>query len=187
MGTPEVLKDEQLVQRVRAGQLEPFEQLLSRHLEPIRVFAAFHAPSSLKGVDPLVRTTFVVALQNLHLFTPGTEFRGWLRAIAWQLIQAEYKRVRAEGCSPFEAKRLNELEREPVNPYSDQEVDFLDASLHQLPDSLQSLVREYYHENRSTQQIAQRLERKVSAVQLLLLRLRQELARKTKPAEQPKC
>ncbi len=174
MGPPESLSDEQLVTRVCAGRLEFFETLVDRHLLPIRVFAAYHSPA-LDLVDGITRETFVFALKNIHLFKSGTEFRGWLRAVALNLVRAELQRARADHADRFTEKRIAELERVECNPYDVCESEFIEGCSRQLPESLRVLLKQRYREDKSTGKIALSLGRSVTSVRLALFRLRQEL------------
>lgn len=176
MGPPESLHDDQLIDRICAGRLEFFEVLIDRHLSHIRAFTAFQAPS-FGQVDAITHGTFVFALEHIHLFKTGTEFRGWLRAVALKLVRAEIEHARTQPTGKFEKKRLAELERGENDPYSAPDVEFLEACVRQLPEALGGLVKLHYREGKPTDKIALSLGRSVASVRLNLFRLRQELRR----------
>ena len=175
MGSPDL--DDQLIARVCAGRLESFEALVDRHLRHIRVFTAYLAPSP-ESVDGITRSTFAFALENIRHFQPGTDFRGWLRAIAVRIVGVEFERVRGAALSGFEKRRLEIAERKQVDPYGVAKIDFLEASLTGLPEPLQKLYLLRYVDHKTTEQIAIALGRTGPAVRLLLFRLRQEMRRR---------
>ena len=177
MGIPE--PDDQLIARVCAGRLESFEMIVDRHLSHIRIFAAYHAPSS-ESVDAITRATFAFALENIHLFKEGTDLRGWLRAIALKLVGVEFQRAHADAVSRFEKKRLALSQRKEVNPYAPSKVEFVEASLIGLPDLLEKACKLRYWEHKSSDRIAVVLGRSATSVRLALFRLRQELRRRVR-------
>ena len=169
------MNDELLVSRVCAGRLDLFETLIDRHLSHVRLFAAYHAPSS-ELVEDITRQTFVFALNNIHLFKTGTEFRAWLRAVALKFTRTAIEEARELQTDRFSQKRFDEFERISPNPYAGCEADFLDVCAQQLPESLRVLARMHYKEGKPTAKIADRLGRSLGSVRLGLFRLRQELA-----------
>ena len=93
--------DDSFVQAVQRGDHENFEPLLDRHLPHVRAFLALKAPIP-HLVDELAHETFVFAFRNLGKYTPGTSFRAWLRAIAWNLLRAEVQRFSREQAKTHE-------------------------------------------------------------------------------------
>jgi len=88
-------EDTQLVAAVQTGDIQAFEPLVERHLEAIHAFVALKLPVP-HLVDELTHETFVFAFNRIMAFTPGTGFRGWLRAIAANKVRAEIERYSRE-------------------------------------------------------------------------------------------
>ena len=83
--TPIPGRDEsELVLAAQAGDHDAFAALLDAHLPHVRTFLALKAPVP-QLVDEIAHDAFVFAYRHLDEFTPGTSFRAWVRAIAWNL------------------------------------------------------------------------------------------------------
>ena len=83
--------DDALTRAAQAGDHAAFAALLDAHLPHVRTFLALKAPVP-QLVDEIAHDAFVFAYRHLDEFTPGTSFRAWVRAIAWNLLRAEVQR-----------------------------------------------------------------------------------------------
>ena len=168
--------DDSFVQAVQRGDHENFEPLLDRHLPHVRAFLALKAPIP-HLVDELAHETFVFAFRNLGKYTPGTSFRAWLRAIACNLLRAEVQRFSREQANQarYAAQGLDEWMRQPAEPPTSREVEYLEECVRRIPAPMQELLALKYHGNYSTDEIAKRLRRSLAWVRTVLFRLRQEL------------
>jgi len=168
--------DDTLIQEAQHGVGIAFESLLDHHLPYVRAFIALKAPVS-QLVDELAHETFVHAYRHLNEFTPGTSFRAWLRAIAWNLLRAEVTRF-ARGQANharFAEQRLPEMIEHQTDPQTSSEVEYLEECLEQVPVPMRQLLTLKYHDGCSTDEIARRLERSLAWVRTVLFRVRQQL------------
>lgn len=177
--------DAQLACAAQSGDADAFAALLDRHLPHVRTFLALKAPVP-QLVDELAHDTFVFAYRHLDEFDPGTSFRAWLRAIAWNLLRAEVQRFARERVQleRFTAWQLEEWSAAAPEPSA--EAEHLLDCVRELPEPLRQLVALKYQEERSGDEIAAHLNRSAVWVRVSLFRVRQLLrdcvGRKVAPA-----
>lgn len=151
--------DAATIRAAQAGDHAAFAALLDAHLPHVRTFLALKAPVA-HLVDEIAHDAFVFAYRHLDEFKPGTSFRAWVRAIAWNLLRAEVQRFAREqqnldrlAAWHIDAS-LNEVSTEPST-----EAEHLQLCLEQLPEPLRELIVLKYREESSTDEIAARLKR----------------------------
>lgn len=164
------------IRSAQAGDQDAFAALIDRHISHVRTFLALKAPVS-HLVDELAHDTFVFACRHLAEFAPGTSFRAWLRAIAWNLLRAEVQRFAREQrnldrLATWQAEAsLSEVgHAEPP-----AEAEHLQHCLEELPEPLRELIVLKYREESSTDEIAARLKRSLVWVRVSLFRVRAQL------------
>ena len=174
--TPIPGRDEsELVLAAQAGDHDAFATLLDAHLPHVRTFLALKAPVP-QLVDEIAHDAFVFAYCHLDEFRPGTSFRAWVRAIAWNLLRAEVQRFAREQRNLdrlavwHTEAALNEVSTEPST-----EAEHLQLCLEQLPEPLRELIMLKYREESSTDEIAARLKRSLVWVRVSLFRVRAQL------------
>jgi RNA polymerase sigma-70 factor, ECF subfamily len=172
----ELLDEEALILRVKAGDVDAFEPLVDRYLASVRAFLALRAPA-VHLVDELAHETFVHAFRNISDFTAGTSLLHWLRAIAGNLLRAETQRFSREQANQSrfaEAQRLDPGSGESL-PGDSDEAELLRQCVEELPGTMRALVSLKYRQDRSSEQIARELKRSMSWVWTMLFRVRQQL------------
>lgn len=158
--------DRQLALEVhQKGNLWAFDQLLDRHVHHLRAFLALRVPVG-HLVDELTHETFVFAFRNIHAFTKGDSVQAWLRAIAWNLLRAEIQRFSREEANQarYAAHQICQSVTSAAETSSADEADFLEQCLRQVPSRMRKLLALKYREDRSSQEIARRLDQSVSWV-----------------------
>lgn len=168
--------DAGLVLAAQAGDHDAFAALLDVHLPHVRTFLALKAPVP-QLVDELAHDTFVFAFRHLNEFQPGTSFRAWVRAIAWNLLRAEVQRFAREQVNQekFTAWQLVEWETSAADSAPSPEAEHLHDCLDQLDGPLRELITLKYRDDHSTETIATRLKRSLVWVRVSLFRVRQQL------------
>jgi RNA polymerase sigma-70 factor (ECF subfamily) len=102
---PSALSDEALVERVRAGSDEAFEELILRHRSLITRVARRYV-SSLADAEDLAQDAFVRAYQKLAKLKPGVPFKNWVIRITVNLC---LDRLRKQKRHPEEsASQMNQ-------------------------------------------------------------------------------
>jgi len=168
--------DDALVLATRGGEPDAFAVLLDRHLPQARTFLALKAPVS-QLVDELAHDTFVFAFRHLDDFKPGTSFRAWVRAIAWNLLRAEVQRYAREQVQQekFAAWQLAEFNDHATDTTPAAEAEHLHDCLAQLDGPLRELITLKYRDDHDTNEIAARLKRSLVWVRVSLFRVRAQL------------
>ena len=167
---------DRLVHAAQGGDHDAFAELLDAHLPHVRTFLALKAPVP-QLVDELAHDTFVFAFRHLDEFKPGTSFRAWVRAIAWNLLRAEVQRYAREQVNQekFTAWQLAEWETSATDSTPSAEAEHLHDCLAQLDGPLRELITLKYRDDHSTESIAARLKRSLVWVRVSLFRVRQQL------------
>jgi RNA polymerase sigma-70 factor (ECF subfamily) len=164
------------VRSAQAGNYDAFAALLDAHLPHVRTFLALKAPVP-QLVDELAHDTFVFAFRHFSDFKPGTSFRAWVRAIAWNLLRAEVQRYAREqvNLDRLTAWQLAEWETNSAEPAPSAEAEHLQDCLAQLDGPLRELITLKYRDDHSTETIAAKLKRSLVWVRVSLFRVRQQL------------
>ena len=162
-----------IIRAAQAGDHDAFAALLDAHLPHVRTFLALKAPVP-QLVDELAHDTFVFAFRHLGEFEPGTSFRAWVRAIAWNLLRAEVQRFAREQVKQekFTAWQLAEWEANSAESTSSAEAEHLHDCLAQLDGPLRELITLKYHGDHTTETIAAKLKRSLVWVRVSLFRVR---------------
>jgi RNA polymerase sigma-70 factor (ECF subfamily) len=168
--------DATLVEAVQRGNHQAFEPLVERHLDHLHAFVSLKLPVP-HLVDEITHETFVFAFHRIAEFTAGTSFRAWLRAIAANKVRAEIERYCRE-----ERNRLAYAEQSTLDAsyheasiHDSRELEALNDCIKEVPEHLRTLLTLKYHEDSSTAEIAQRLQRSLAWVRTTLCRVRQQL------------
>ena len=170
------LDEAALTRAAQAGDHDAFAALLDAHLPHVRTFLALKAPVP-RLVDELAHDTFVFAFRNLDEFRPGTSFRAWVRAIAWNLLRAEVQRFAREqqNLDRLAAWHTDTALAEVNEDEPRAGAEHLLHCLEELPEPLRELVVLKYREESSTEEIAARLRRSLVWVRVSLFRVRAQL------------
>lgn len=168
--------DAALTRAAQTGDHDAFAVLLDTHLPHVRTFLALKAPVP-QLVDELAHDTFVFAFRHLDDFKPGTSFRAWVRAIAWNLLRAEVQRFAREHVQQekYAAWQLAEWETTSAEATPSAEAEHLQDCLAQLDGPLRELITLKYRDDHPTETIAARLKRSLVWVRVSLFRVRQQL------------
>lgn len=165
-----------MVERVQAGDVKAFGPLVDRHLPAIRAFIALKAPYS-HLVDELAHEAFVWAFHHIGDFRPGTSLRAWLRAIANNLLRAEFQRMAREqkNLSRYQQARLVELQKQAPHLENADEAEALQGCWQRLPETMRRLLEMKYGQGASTADMASSFERSLEWVRITLFRVRGQL------------
>ena len=168
--------DTALVDAVQCGETQAFGLLVDHHLDHLHAFISLRLPVP-HLVDEITHETFVFAYHHIHEFTAGSAVRAWLRAIAGNKIRAEIERYCRE-----ERNRLNYAEHRQIEialseneAESSREVEALNECLEKVPPPLRELLTLKYHDEHSTADIAECMNRSLAWVRTTLCRVRHQL------------
>ncbi len=134
-------------------------------------------------VDDLVQEVFLVAFQKKGSFEPGTNFGGWLRGIARNMVQRYWQKLGRQPLLSQDAamERLDQIasqaEQRSVAPdWTERLKRFLEECIVDLSEKAQKMLELRYREGKSSAEVASALGQSVSTVNVTVFRARAALA-----------
>lgn len=187
----EQLTDQSLIEKVKQGNKQAFNLLVSRYQNRVAgIVNRFVSPSD---VPDLVQETFLRVYRSLHTFRNDSAFSTWLYAIATNVAKAhlmnEKKRfssevIPIEETEGFDDDKLKEIET-PENIFLSNEIKrTVMETLENLPEDLRKvfLLREV--EGLNYEEIAKQLNCPIGTVRSRLFRAREIIEGKIAPLRQ---
>lgn len=183
-GPAAALSDEELVDRIRSGELEHFDLLYERYYPRVYRFLDRRLPSRA-DTEETVQEVFINLFASLHGFRGEAPFAAWVFGLTRRTLAARFKRKR--------------LQTVPLVSDDDEQASRLPAALAQTPDPHEiyecqerigrlsraaredlsaeqwTLFRLHHLENRSIQDIARTMAKTEDAVKSHLYRARKLL------------
>ncbi len=170
---------DEIVGRVKHGEMSAFEVIVRRFERPLRAWLATHSQPGI-DVDEVAQRTFVATYSNLNKYELGTNFSAWLFTIARYQLQSEVTRLRrlADYHSKFAPDLMQEL---TISAGDDSltlwevRLEHMRECLKQLSSGLQQYIKWRYEEQISIDQISEACGRSPAAVKKQLWLLRQKI------------
>jgi RNA polymerase sigma-70 factor (ECF subfamily) len=174
------MTDAELLDRVRAGDVDVFGTLIERYQRQLYYFVIGKVSEHTEAQD-IVQKSFVTAYRSLDTFKTGSEFFPWIKGIALNHCRNEWRRHRSQATMKerlLEARRA-ELEllwlAEEQRP-GEARVAALRQCLQQLTPQEQVLIDRRFVQELSMDEIGRELSKGGEAIRLWLYRLRVRLA-----------
>lgn len=179
----DALSDEEVVQRVRAGQVDVFGALMRRYNQRVYRLARAVLRSDSEAED-VTQEAWVRAYQHLDQFAGRAAFSTWLSRIALHEAWARVRRSnRFEAIEPDPRGDGGEMKQVSVDPEPEGEVfgrevrSLLEAAVEALPESYRTVFTLRHIEELSTAETAECLELSEETVKTRLHRARSALRR----------
>ena len=173
-----VLSDEQVVQRVRAGESDLFEIIMRRYNQ--RLFRVIHGILKDENEsEQVMQEAYVRAYQHLHQFEGRAKFSTWLTKIAVYEAYARLKvRQRTSGSNTHMEELMATRDRSPEERTLDAEMRaLLELLVDSLPADYRSVLLMRDVEGMSTAETADCLNISEENVKVRLFRARAILRR----------
>ena len=178
-------EDPQLVDLAKAGDMQAFEELVSRHRDRVYVRAYSIMRNEALAVD-LSQNAWVKAWQRLDQFHGQASFPTWLSRIVTNLCLDELrrqKRVRTDSIEAMEESSgpiENRMEMETVDPVEglgrEELRERIDAALAKLSDKHRMVIVLYEFEQLEYKEIAEKMGTSVGTVMSRLFYARKRMA-----------
>ncbi len=173
--------DSELVKRARLGCLDAFEELVRKYQFPLRQFLARQV-GDLATADDIAQDVLMIAMKKMGDLKDDHAFSPWLLSIARNKSIDHFRKLARMRRTPNE--KLDYLiakQRQDETNFEDlEQQELLRNVLHKcigkLSTQAQSLVQQFYFENETAVEIADRQGHKSSSVRMALLRVRKSLA-----------
>jgi RNA polymerase sigma-70 factor (ECF subfamily) len=167
---------DQLVRRVRQGEIEAYAEIVRRLEQPVwRVVAAL-LPRMDQARD-VMQKVFVEAYLHLDQYQIGRDFTAWIKTIARNQVRQELRRWNRESkhLSYYRAFLLQQMEHPAQEEQEQLYHDALQACLERLPPVPARALHLRYNQGAAFEHIAAALGTTKTAVEKLLSRARRAL------------
>ena len=178
-------EDPQLVDLAKAGEMQAFEELVSRHRDRVYVRAYSIMRNEALAVD-LSQNAWVKAWQRLEQFHGEASFSTWLSRIVTNLCLDELRRQKRARTDSIEAMEEstgpieNRMEMETLDPIeglSREELrERIDAALAKLSDKHRTVIVLYEFEQLEYREIAEKMGTSIGTVMSRLFYARKRMA-----------
>lgn len=172
------MTDEQIIDRVRGGEVRLFEELVRRHQDQVYGMAVRLVGRSGDAED-LAQEAFLKAFRGLEGFKGDAKFSTWLYRITWNLCADWLRRRRAPGeraASIDEAAEVADGRIDVAAAVLDGETrDQVRNALDGLPEKYRAVVTLLYYQKMSYDQISAVLGLPVKTIETRLYRARRML------------
>ena len=188
-GETQVLNDLELVQQVKQGQVEQFNELVNRHARKVFRLTQ-HITGNREDAEDALQEAFLKAYSRLPQFQGDSQFYTWLVRIAVNESLMKLRKRRVGGFSvslddPIETeddflpREIAAWDENPEQTYARQELqEILDRAVSSLPPIFRTVFVLRDLEQLSTEEAAEALNLSVAAVKSRLLRARLQLREK---------
>ena len=186
------LKDTALMDRVKLGDREAFEELVSRYRLPVMNLIN-RTLRDLTEAEDLAQGVFVQVYKAAHRYQPTARFSTWIFTIARNLCLNEIRRRTRHPAESMEAQ-LQTGDGEIVQQFEDRRVNGpghdalreelvskIDESIRDLPENQRTALILCREGDLSYEDIAEVIGKSVSAVKSLIFRGRETLKKRLKP------
>jgi len=174
----ETVSDEDIVQLVKAGDVDAFGDLVVRYEPKMKRYARKFL-SNQEDIEDLVQEVFIKAYTNLQSFDTDLRFSPWLYRIAHNSFVNELKKKSRMGFGVFEADLLlpqlaaSETADEQAIDHETKEV--MEQNLEKLAPKYREILVLHYFEELRYQEISDVLQIPVTTVGVRIMRARVKL------------
>ena len=178
-------EDPQLVDLAKAGDMQAFEELVSRHRDRVYVRAYSIMRNEALAAD-LSQNAWVKAWQRLEQFHGEASFPTWLNRIVTNLCLDELRRQKRARTDSIEAmeestgpieNRMEMEKLDPIEGLSREELrERIDAALAKLSDKHRTVIVLYEFEQLEYREIAEKMGTSIGTVMSRLFYARKRMA-----------
>ncbi|MEO0107516.1 MAG: RNA polymerase sigma factor [candidate division WOR-3 bacterium] len=158
------LTDEELVQLVRAGQIEPYDELVRRHEVKIHDLC-YKMLKNYEDAKDMAQETFIKAYRNLNSFDGRSKFTTWLFRIAVNNCINFLKKQKPQD--EIKEEILEVPRNDPVERYRNKRLrELILNAVSKLPDVQKSVFTLRALEDLPYQEISTILKKPVNTVKV---------------------
>ena len=178
-------EDPQLVDLAKAGDMQAFEELVSRHRDRVYVRAYSIMRNEALAVD-LSQNAWVKAWQRLEQFHGEASFPTWLSRFVTNLCRDDLRRQKRARTDSIEAmeestgpieNRMEVETLDPIEGLSREELrERIDAALAKLSDKHRTVIVLYEFEQLEYREIAEKMGTSIGTVMSRLFYARKRMA-----------
>jgi RNA polymerase sigma-70 factor, ECF subfamily len=172
---------EKAILQVRDGNLEYFRDVVSETVVLLRAYVSLFVHED-HMVDDILSEVYVQIYQRLDRYEIGTNFKAWIKTIAWNVAMSmRTKSIREKDRSERHRQELMEClnqdaQAEESLDYTEQQLHFLHTCLERLEQKARSWVDLHYFQGLSLESVATGTGASANAVAVGLHRARKALS-----------
>ncbi|MBM3847571.1 MAG: sigma-70 family RNA polymerase sigma factor [Verrucomicrobia bacterium] len=184
--------DAELMSKVRTGDREAFEALVTKYRQPVLNFAIrmLHDPSE---AEDLAQQTFVQVWKSAARYQTAAKFTTWLFSIARNLCLNEIRRRSRHPADSLDASEQDSedaprfqlpdprAEEGSVTTSRSELFDLVEQAIRELPENQRTALLLCREEEMSYEEIASVIGTSLSAAKSLIFRGRETLKARLKP------
>lgn len=171
------LTDQEIVQRVNAGEMNAYALLVDRHQGAL-LGLAVHLLGDPAQAEDVIQRAFIEGYKHLDRYDQQREFSHWIKGITRNLIKQELRtRTRySDRLRRYHEELMTRLQDDPgANRRQSAVKAALAHCLQGLPDDSREAIRLRFEEALSCEEVAEGIDRGVQATYQLLYRVRAQL------------
>lgn len=179
-----VNRDDELkwIEEARAGSLDAFSQLVLLHQGRVRGYVGRHV-RQVDAADDLAQEVFLDAFRNLPTYRGEVALSQWLYGVARNCVlehlrsegRRRLREARSLGTHLLQGRLKRAEEDRGSAEDKERETSALQQCMKLLPPDSARLLEEFYFDQSSAVEMAQRRQWKDSRIRKALLRIRQAL------------
>ncbi|MBI3830156.1 MAG: sigma-70 family RNA polymerase sigma factor [Planctomycetes bacterium] len=169
------------IEKARKGDAEAFGTLVERFSPAVRALCLMHS-SDPGGADDIAQQVFLTAWNRLPTLQDDMHFWAWLKSIARNHLQNDWRRVSRErafkqryAVNWLAERTLESVEADDAPELLVTRMESLRGCIDALPEHFKKLIKLYYEEKRTSKEIGAELERSSDAVRQALVAMREKL------------
>jgi len=165
---------EHLVRQAQRGDARAFSALIARYERSVLAVAYAAVGDSDRAADA-AQEAFLRAWRKLEMLKEPQCFGNWLLGIARNVALDAGRKLRRQPAEPLADQQVPTMADPLVGMHQREQSDRVAAALQQLDDLSRSAVVLRYYENHSSREIGQLIGLSPAAVDMRLMRARQQL------------
>ncbi len=167
------MTDNELINKIQSGSIDDYTLIIERYQGKLQSALSFYCQNS-RDVQYFLHETFVMAYSKLNKFNKSYPFYPWLKTIAVNLLREEIRK--RKSLSERAAKYMEtQLDLESSSTVRDSKLDALQGCMNELDDTQKELMKKRYWAKESISFLAEKMQRKPSALKMQVLRIRESL------------
>ena len=170
--------DNELVRRVRAGEVEAYGAIVARH-QARMFYLGLKFLRRNEDAEDFAQEVFIRAYEKLSSFQGSVPFAAWLYRIAFNLAVNKYHLKKRQALAVNTVDILPDSSFSPEHHLLAEELaEWVRRSLHKIPEIYHVLIRMHFFEGLSYPEISKALEMPVNTIKSYIFRAKELLRQK---------
>lgn len=176
------MTDEELVKKVKTGDLQSFSKLVLKYEEKLYWYLKGLINQPKEEIEDLLQEVFIGVYVNIQGFDTSKKFSSWIYRIAHNK-SIDYFRKKKTGFKkePWDIEENGEMIIDKTNKLIEdliieqEKAELLQSKINLLPEKYKEIVILYYFEDKSYEEISEILHVSMNKAGVMLYRSREKL------------